>query len=267
MRITAKYFIKIAVVCMLLATANLAFARERCTNETFKGLYGVEITGIAGGAFPTTFVFNFVADGQGGIPSGSGTQGFPGLIVNNITLAGNYSVNPDCSGRLKVTSNDGDVGIENFVLLDGGNRFVLIDDIPGDILTGDGERISKNPDTHCSAELIHGTYAFSESGIENGAAQLAFVGKFDADGRGNGTNGSGTAAIGHVVTNNLTFTLNYTVNADCSGTLALANLSPTFEAKTFNFVILEGGNKLFMIDTDIGNIETAAAHRLNDDDR
>lgn len=272
MKITKKYFVKIAAVCMLLASANLAFAHERCTNETFKGLYGVELTGIAGGLFPTTFVFNFVVDGQGGIPSGAGTQGFPGLIVNNITLVGNYSVNPDCSGRLKVTSNDGDVGVENFVLLDGGNRFVLIDDIPGDILTGEGERISKNPNTNCSTDLIRGTYAFSESGIENGTAQLAFVGKFDADGKGNGTNGSGTAAIGRKVTNNLSFTLNYTVNADCSGSLALANLSPAFEAKTFNFVILQGGNKLLLIDTDTGDIETAVAYRQNrggdsDDDR
>jgi hypothetical protein len=268
MKIITKHLTGITAACiMLFASANLAHASERCTNETFKGLYGVELTGVAGGAFQTTFVFSFVADGRGGIPSGNGTQGFPGLIVNNITLLGSYFVNADCSGQLKVTSNDGDVGIENFVLLDGGNKFVLIDDIPGDVLTGEGERISVNPDTHCSANQVRGTYSLSESGLQSGNSPFGFVAKFQADGRGNVTNGSGTVANGHVVINNLTFTATYTVNADCSGTLAMANVSPAFQAKTFNFVVLEDGQKLLLIDTITNNIETAVAQRLKGGDQ
>ena len=275
MKTIAKHLTRITAACIiLLASANLAHAAVRCTNETFRGRYGAELTGVAGVSFKTVFVFNFVADGRGGIPSGEGTQGFPGLIINNITLVGTYHVNPDCSGQLTVTSNDGDVGIENFILMDGGNQLMLIDDIRGDVLTGTAERISRDPDTHCSNDLIKGTYALKETGFEDGNNLFGFVGKFTADGKGSGTNGSGTIAVGPgLIVNNLTFTVNYSVNANCSGTLALANLPPTFEAKTFNIVILEGGRKMLLIDTDTDNeIETAIAQRTtrgddSDDDR
>ncbi len=268
MKTIAKPFAGMIVVFMLfLASSSVAQTTPHCTNETFQGRYAFQITGIAGGSFQTAFVFNIIADGHGVIPSGGGAQGFPGFIINNITLTGTYSVNADCSGQLTVTSNDGDVGIENFVLMDGGRRLVLIDDIPGDVLSGEGERISRNPETHCTNRLVRGTYSLKETGIEDGNALFSFVGKFTADGKGNGSNGSGTIADGPVIVNNLPFSVHFSVNADCSGTLALANVPPNFEAKTFNIAVLEDGKKLFLIDTDTdGDIESAVAQRLTGSD-
>jgi len=75
-------------------------------------------------------------------------------------------------------------------------------------------------DDGCSLAHAAGTYAFSDSGTVVGVGPRAFVGVFTLDGKGNLLNGSGTSSLNGTIYNE-TFSGPYTVNSNCTGTVAL----------------------------------------------
>ncbi len=94
----------------------------------------------------------------------------------------------------------------------------------------------------CSAATLKGPYMSNQAGFLNGLP-IVQVNRIVADGMG-GATGSGTFVVNGVVTDIPVITATYSINADCSGTLASvpAGLSQ-------NFVIKRDGSQVFFIVT------------------
>ena len=99
-----------------------------------------------------------------------------------------------------------------------------------------------DPPDQCSPATLKGAYMSNQSGILNGLP-IAQVNRIVSDGMG-GATGSGTVVVNGVATVIPAITATYTINADCTGTLASV---PAGLAQ--NFVIKDDGSQIFFIVT------------------
>ncbi|HLJ86809.1 MAG TPA: hypothetical protein VKZ53_08290 [Candidatus Angelobacter sp.] len=250
----------LALVALFSLAGGYVHADDGCSNRTLHGRYGVQVSGTSAALGMDSAVFDFVADGRGAIPSGSATEVFRrSLDLVNITFTGTYSVNADCTGTLTINDNLGGTTVDTFVVSEDGRRIVLADDTAlGNVLTGTGERQSRDADKACSAESLKGQFSLVETGIED-LVPFTIVGRLTADGKGNVTSGTATIAQAPVVilnepavlAANQSFTGTYTVNADCSGTLAL--VQGTTPLRSFSLVLADSGRKIFLADVRDGD--------------
>ena len=89
----------------------------------------------------------------------------------------------------------------------------------------------------CSLALTAGKYAFTDSGTVLGIGPRTAVGIFTLDAAGNLTNGKATSSLNGSVAVE-TFSETYTVNPDCTGTIAVA-------------IFDQSGNKIFTVTLNI----------------
>jgi hypothetical protein len=117
----------------------------------------------------------------------------------------------------------------------------------------------------CSNLNLHGAYGFTNTGVLllNGARlDVASVGRLVYDGQG-GVSGTGTLSSNGVVIEG-TLTGTYKVNADCTGSDQLAfkpanPANPSPPPFHDNFVIVDKGLKVKLIDSDAGFVVTGTA--------
>jgi hypothetical protein len=94
----------VTIVTVLLLTASLSFADgQRCSTKSVAGDWGLTLTGtilLPTGAVPAAAVVNASVDRDG---NSTGTEGRNvGGGYADETLAGSWTVNPDCTGSLTV---------------------------------------------------------------------------------------------------------------------------------------------------------------------
>jgi hypothetical protein len=95
---------------------------------------------------------------------------------------------------------------------------------------------------------VKGTYGFSCEGTVVGVGPLAVIGVFTADGHGNGSEVETISFNGEIITG-ATFTVTYTVNADCTASFMSTGLGAVFHA---DFVIDDNKKEIRLISTDPG---------------
>jgi len=100
----------------------------------------------------------------------------------------------------------------------------------------------------CSNNSLKGTYGLSCEGTVVGVGPLAVVGVFTADGDGNGSEVE-TISFNGMITTGATFTVTYTVNADCTGSFVSTGFGSVFHN---DFVIDDNKKEIRLISTEPG---------------
>jgi hypothetical protein len=90
-----------------------------------------------------------------------------------------------------------------------------------------------------------GTYMSSGTGTIVGVGPIAAVGTITYDGKGNSVN-TYTVSVNGAISRGVTVTGPYTVNRDCTGTLAQS------DGLNYDFVVAPDGSAVFWIETDTG---------------
>ena len=240
-------FLKISSI-ILLFVAILAVgsaSAATCSDVTLKGVYGSVSSGFGGDGTPRALVAQFTADGKGNV-SGTGTKSKDGTIVTG-TVTGTYSIAKNCTGSVTFTDQDGEIRDANFVLDNGTKGWQSIQTDTGRVNTGfalaQGAAV-------CGENGKKQTFAANLRGSVNGVGQVAYVEQVILDGKGNVT-GSGTFSLaGAIYTVPITGT--YTENADCTGS---AQITPHgYSMLNFNFVVVNAGKEILLVETDTGTI-------------
>jgi hypothetical protein len=116
-------------------------------------------------------------------------------------------------------------------------------------------------DEGCSNANLKGGFGFVISGINLPTGPFALMGRFVADGEGNLT-GTGTEQAVFGAFRNVPFAATYTVNADCTGSATLTfTTSENHGQAHLDFVLVDGGREVIIIDSDRGSIETGSAKK------
>lgn len=138
--IAAVGLVAIGVVAGRFSVQPVVRAQDGCTNASFKGAYGFALNGFYYDQFGNQSVYaangRTVADGAGAL-AGTETVSFDGAIQRNLTLAGTYTVNADCTGTWNFTDSKGAaVGNFDVVMTSGGKQVQLVEYDRGVIISG-----------------------------------------------------------------------------------------------------------------------------------
>jgi hypothetical protein len=115
-----------------------ADGRKRCGPGALAGTWGVISEGEVVGVGRLASVALEVFDDQGNF-FGDATTSLAGQ-VGQFHVTGTYVVNPDCTGTMEATFDNGFSGTLSFVLVDGGKRMFVIETDPGTVVWGTYER-------------------------------------------------------------------------------------------------------------------------------
>ena len=240
-------FLKMSSIVLLFVAifAVGSASAASCSDATLTGVFGFIFSGLGGDGTPRALVGQATADGKGNL-SGTVTKSKDGTIVT-FTFTGTYSVAKNCTGRLTFKDQDGETRHDNFVFDNGNNGWQHIQTDSGRVNSGFG---LAEGTAVCGENGKRQTFAANLSGIVNGVGQVAYVEQVILDGKGNVT-GSGTFSLaGAIYTVPITGT--YTENADCTGS---AQITPQgFNALNFNFVVVNVGKEILLVETDTGTI-------------
>ena len=102
--------------------------------------------------------------------------------------------------------------------------------------------VSRAQAEECSNASIKGGYGLSGEGTVVGVGPLAVIGVLTADGKGNGSEVETISFNGDIV-QGATFTVAYTVNADCTGSFVSTGLGSVFH----NDFVLDDNKKEFRL--------------------
>ena len=108
--------------------------------------------------------------------------------------------------------------------------------------------VSRVQAEECSTASVKGAYGLSCEGTVVGVGPLAVIGVFTADGKGNGAEVE-TISFNGVITTGATFTVTYTVNADCTGSFVSTGLGSVFHN---DFVIDDNKKEMRLTPTEPG---------------
>jgi len=119
-----------------------------------------------------------------------------------------------------------------------------------------GPQILRASDALCPLgnATLHVSYVVSGSGTIANVRQVTAVGEHMWDGQGSTSAKNTISANGNVFSATVTGT--YTVNADCTGSLAES------DGSHYNFVVAPDGNHLWWIETDTGTVLSGTEVRL-----
>lgn len=114
---------------------------KRCAASTLKGAFGVKFEGLSLTLGPLVSVARFTFDGKGEFTSKEVAR-INGELVER-TFMGPYTVNRDCTGFLDFSSDINASGIVrgDFVIVNDGNEFFLLDNEDGWVANGVGKRL------------------------------------------------------------------------------------------------------------------------------
>lgn len=115
----------------------------------------------------------------------------------------------------------------------------------------------KATDALCPLEnaTLRGTYMVTGGGTVVGVGPVSAVGTITYDGKGNSVN-TFTVSVNGAISRGVTVTGPYTVNRDCTGTLAQS------DGTNYDFVVAPDGSTVFWIETDTGTVISGTEVRL-----
>jgi hypothetical protein len=244
-------FLRIGSLVLLFVCVAAGPAGATCSNTSLTGVFGFFSTGFDSPGVPGTSVGQYSFDGNGNV-SGAFTHSSNGTISNQ-TFTGTYSVSKNCAGTLTLTDSGGATEHHSFVIDDGKKGMQLISADSPQIRSGFA--LAQGVVT-CGLNGKKQTFAFNVTGYDG--SPITFVGQAVLDGKG-GLSGSATLSIdGTIGTSMLSGT--YTENADCTGTqqITIQAVNNTFNV---NFVVVNAGKELLMIDTDTGSTTSGNAQQ------
>ena len=208
-------------------------------------MYGFIFSGFHSDGTPRALVGQATADGKGNL-SGTVTKSEYGTPLT-VTFTGTYSVAKNCTGSVTFGDQDGETRHVNFVFDNSDKGWQAIQTDSGRIMSGfalaEGAAV-------CGENGKKQTFAANLSGSVIGVGPVAYVEQVILDGKGN-VSGSGTSSLdGTIDTAPITGT--YTENADCTGS---AQITPQgFSTLNFNFVVVNVGKEILLIETDTNTI-------------
>jgi len=234
----------VVLVFVIMIAVGQAFAAS-CSDATLKGVYGLIFSGVGGDGTPRAVVGQATADGQGNL-SGTVTKSKDGTIVT-ITSTGTYSVAKNCTGSVTFVDEDGETRDVNFVLDNGNKGLQAIQTDSGRVISGfalaEGAAV-------CGENGKKQTLAANLSGSVNGVGPVAYVEQVILDGKGN-VSGNGIFSLDGTIYK-VPITGTYTENADCTGS---AQITPQgLSTLNFNFVVVNVGKEILLIETDTDTI-------------
>lgn len=127
----------------LVPTVSAQEPGRRCSLKTLKGAYGIKFEGEKIGFGKVVSVSRIVFDGNGSFTTNEIGR-FNGALIQR-TFTGPYVVNEDCTGFLDFSSNITDPPHEahgDFVIVDNGQEFFIVDNEEGWAANGVGKRIN-----------------------------------------------------------------------------------------------------------------------------
>jgi len=212
-------------------------ASATCSNTILNGVWGYQVGAAVG---------HFTADGQGNITNGSQTVSENGVIKTQ-TFTGTYAVSKKCTGGVTINFTAGGSSTARFVADDSNKGLQIIDTISGLVAGGFG--LAQGAVT-CGLTGKKATFAANLFGKIVNTGPIAYVAQVILDGKGT-VSGSGTFDVnGTIVTAPIKGS--YTENSDCTGTVKMT-LSQSVTLN-FNFVVVNGGKEILLIETDASTI-------------
>jgi hypothetical protein len=121
--------------------------------------------------------------------------------------------------------------------------------------------MAADPDGPCPLQnaTLRGTYMVNGTGTVLGVGPVSSVGTVTYDGKGNAVN-TFTISVNGTISRGVTLTGPYTVNRDCTGTLALS------DGTHYDQVVSPDGSTVFWIGTDTGTVVTGTEVRFKQTD-
>ncbi len=255
-----NHAIRAAVHFGVLAAALLSiptsFAQaQTCGNTNLNGNYIYQFGGSIKNPSNANATLSYDEDGKltfngaGGI-SGSSTTSTAGSIALTLAVTGSYTVNPNCSGTVTLTTGAATATLAIQVYDGGANALVSVTSAPttGQLGSGHFYRVAGSTGSQCGNGSAQGVYVVSLTGgtYINGT-RTSYDGQFQAtlDGKGGVTvNGEYTNAAGTLP---FSGSGTYAIGADCTGTMSV-NIG---SGQATNLWIAKlGGGSVEMLDTD-----------------
>jgi uncharacterized protein (TIGR03437 family) len=235
---------RIAIASCLLAAPFLAHAQTSgaCTAATLTGTYSLSLTGrdvsstlVIAKAYEAVGTITF--DGVSGVTAAvtANTNSAPGVAQ---TLAGTYTIPPNCVGTLNFTS--GDTASYTLIPYNKGLDYVITGEDAFYELTGSG---GPQP-ASCLTSTLSGAYVFSGTGFSLAAGVIGGVndisGQLQLDGAG-GITGSWAIATNGASTSD-TISGHYTVSASCVGSATVTDPSGVGYTLSYTASTVDGAN-------------------------
>ncbi|HEU4477056.1 MAG TPA: hypothetical protein VFR80_00980 [Pyrinomonadaceae bacterium] len=132
----------VSLVPPVEAQANKGPGARKCSSHTLKGAYGIKFEGQKLGTGPFVSISLITFDGEGNFTTNEIGR-FNGEPVKR-TFMGPYSVNEDCTGFLDFSSflsNPPHEAHGDFIIVDGGKEFYVVDNEEGWAANGVGKRL------------------------------------------------------------------------------------------------------------------------------
>jgi hypothetical protein len=240
-------------VALMALVANASAAT--CTDASIKGVYGLLITGYDSAGRYQVGVGQINANGTGSF-TGIESVSDDGVIYNNQSLTGTYSISSNCtgSGTIKNIKN-GLVSHYNFVVDPVGNQVDAAGTDSGHG-TASGYALAQGTAT-CTTAGVKGSYGFHGGGYLVGPGLLQFDGQYVLDGTGK-LSGIETRIVDGTVISAAAISGTYTMASTCRGTISYTfNGAPV----KLNTIMVSGGTSFFTIETDADTVSTSVAHQ------
>jgi len=236
-------FLKLCVAVVVFASMIVvgSASAASCSNATLKGVIGSLDAGFNAGQ-PEATLTQSTADGNGHLTGGTFTSSTNGSIATG-TFTGTYSIAKNCTGSYTVTFTNNTTASGNFYIDDmkKGAQTIRTDSgfVKSGVILGQGA-------VACGLTGKKQTLAANLFGAINGVGAVAIAGQVILDGKGK-VAGAETASLNGM---SASISGTYTENANCTGT---AQITPQgFNTTNFNFVVVNGGKEILLIETDAG---------------
>ena len=213
-----------------------------CTNAGLTGVFGYYHGRPGGGSTITAVVGQLSSDGKGNL-SGVWTMSSNGTISRG-SFDGTYSIAANCTGTMTFATEDTTNAHFNITLDDAHHGFQMIQTDNGFAQPGFG--LAQGTVT-CDLTGKKATFATNFLGFLFSTTQIeAISGQVKLDGLGS-VSGTETLSVGGAIST-VPVTGTYTEGSDCRGS---AQITPSgFPVTNFDFVVVNGGKELLLIETD-----------------
>jgi hypothetical protein len=207
------------------------------SNASLAGPFALTLGGATSNGFPFAAGLLLTADGAGNIISGSEDTNVGGVLTQNVTFTGSYSIASSGRGTLTLNSSRGTL---NFVLYPTSGEVQILEVDVGVISSG----IAFQQSGAFSNATVQGGYGYNLSGVF-GTGEFDSIAQFAANGTGGLTGALDINNTG-ALTTGLALTGSYTISGNGRGT---GSLHSSFGTQNLIFYVVSSSRVLF-IETD-----------------